>query len=376
MALTGIRVLELAGLAPVPFCGMVLADFGADVVRIDRPRGNAPDNLSRGKRSIVLDLKNPQGLCVLRRLVLRADVLLDPFRPGVLEKLGLDLGALQAVNKGLIIARLTGWGQDGPYAKMAGHDINYIALSGALAAFRRTEQKPMFPANLLGDFAGGGLLCALGVLLALVERSRSGLGQTIDCAMLDGTTYLSAFLYTGLGTIFADQAGSNLLDSGAAQYEVYRTKDGKFMSVGALEPKFYQELLKGLALDKRQDLPDYSDSSKWSQLKEILQEAFLTKTRTEWEDHFRHSDACVAPILELSEAPQHPHNKARRNFVSRSESDLLEPAPAPKLSRTPGDPHSHTPLPQYGEHSAAVLQDYGFSASEIRELLPTRQSKL
>lgn len=364
-ALSGIRVVEMAGLAPVPYCGMILADFGADVVRVDRPGARSTDFLSRGKRSIAVDLKNPRGVEALLRLLDGADVLIEPFRPGVMERLGLGPDVATARNPRLIYARLTGFGQDGPYAQMAGHDINYIATAGTLAPIARQGQRPLAPLNLVGDFAGGGMACALGIALALIERSRSNRGQVIDAAMVDGAAHLATFVFKlrQLGA-WNDEAGTNLLDSGAPFYDTYETRDGGHMAVGALEPQFYAALLKGLDLADA-DLPPQMDRSGWPVLRQRFTERFRDKTREEWCAIFDGTDACTTPVLGLGEVADHPHNKQRGTFVVASDGHC-EPAPAPRLARTPGIAASRRPEP--GQHTADVLAEYGFSAAEIDEL--------
>jgi len=364
-ALQGIRVLEMAGLAPVPYCGMILADFGADVVRIDRVGAASPDLLARGKRSLAVDLKNPRGVETVLRLAEKADVLVEPFRPGVMERLGLGPDVIQARNQALVYARLTGFGQTGCYANMAGHDINYIALSGALSTIGRKGEKPLAPINLVGDFAGGGMLCAMGIAFALLERGRSGRGQVIDAAMVDGAAHLSSFLFKFLSIGFwNEERGTNLLDSAAHFYDTYETQDGHFMSVGAIEPQFYAALLRGLGLDG-EPLPKQNDREHWPAMREKLTAIFASKTRAEWCAIFDGTDACVAPVLKLSEVAEHPHNKQRHLLVPGSDGHL-EPAPAPRLSRTPGS--AGTVRPEVGAHSDAVLGEYGFAAPEIADL--------
>lgn len=364
-ALTGIRVIEMAGLAPVPYCGMILADFGADVVRIDRPGTRSTDFLSRGKRSIAVDLKNPQGIETVLRLLERADVLIEPFRPGVMERLGLGPDVATARNPRLVYARLTGFGQDGPYAQMAGHDINYIATAGTLAPIARQGQRPLHPLNLVGDFAGGGMACALGIAFALLERFHSGRGQVVDAAMVDGAANLATFVFKlrQLGA-WNDEPGTNLLDSGAPFYDTYETRDGRFMAVGALEPQFYAALLKGLDLADA-DLPAQMDRSGWPVLRQRFAERFRDRTRDEWCAIFDGTDACTTPVLGIGEAPAHPHNRARATFVVASDGHT-EPAPAPRLSRTPG--LAGEKRPDVGQHTAEVLREYGFGDAEIEHL--------
>lgn len=365
-ALEGIRVIEMAGLAPVPYCGMILADFGADVVRVDRPNARSADFLSRGKRSIAVDLKNPEGVETVLRLIERADVLVEPFRPGVMERLGLGPEIAQARNPRLIYARLTGFGQTGTYANMAGHDINYIATAGALGPIARQGQRPLAPLNLVGDFAGGGMLCAMGIAFALLERARSDRGQVIDAAMVDGAAHLATFVFK-LRAIGAwnDEAGTNLLDSGAPFYDTYETSDGKFMAVGAIEPQFYAALLKGLGLDDATDLPAQMDRAGWPTVRERFTNAFREKTRDEWCAIFDGTDACTTPVLGLGEVAEHPHNRDRGTFAAGSDGHI-EPMPAPRLSRTPGV--AGTARPESGQHTAEILREYGFTKAEIDQL--------
>jgi alpha-methylacyl-CoA racemase len=367
-ALEGIRVVEMAGLAPAPYCGLILADFGADVVRVDRVGAPSLDPLARGKRSVAVNLKSPEGVETVLRLIEKADVLLEPYRPGVMERLGLGPDVASARNPRLVFARLTGFGQDGPYAPMAGHDINYIAISGALSLLGRKGEKPHAPVNLLGDFAGGGMLCALGICLALLERAHSGTGQVVDAAMVDGAAYIATFVYKFRNAgMWRDERGTNMLDGAAPYYDTYRTKDGQFMSVGAIEPQFYAALLKGLGIDAA-TMPDQMDQSAWPATAARFTEIFATKTRAEWCAVFDGTDACVAPVLNLGEAHEHPHNAARGLLIPDAQGKL-EPAPAPRLSRTPGD--GSRPLPQVGQHTKEVLAEFGFAAGEIDRLLGT-----
>ena len=364
-ALSGIKVVEMAGLAPAPYCGMILADFGADVVRVDRVGAGSMDILARGKRSVAVNLKDPKGVETVLRLAEKADVLLEPFRPGVMERLGLGPDVACGRNPRLIFARLTGYGQTGPYANMAGHDINYIAISGALSVLGRKGEKPMPPINLLGDFAGGGMTCALGITLALVERFQSGKGQVIDAAMVDGAAHLASFIFKFRNVgMWKDERGTNMLDTAAPFYDTYETKDGLFVSVGAIEPQFYAALLKGLGLDPA-GLPHQMNQSEWPAMKEKLTDLFRAKTRDEWSAIFDGTDACVAPVLGLGEVGEHPHNKERQLVISDG-NGKLEPAPAPRLSRTPGSVRGG--LPKAGEHTDAILGEYGFSAAEVSAL--------
>ncbi|KAJ3131663.1 hypothetical protein HK101_004688 [Irineochytrium annulatum] len=347
---------------------MILADFGADVIRVDRIAESTTDVLGRGKRSVALDLKSPSGLAVLLALASKCDVLIDPFRPGVLEKMGLGPDVVLKANPRCIFARLTGFGQKGPYARMAGHDINYIAISGALAAIGRAGENPIFPANILGDFAGGGMLCVMGILLALFERNKSGLGQVIDSAMVDGASYLSTFIMKMRQRgVWNAPRGENMLDTGAHFYETYRTKDGKFMSVGSIEPQFYKLLINGLGLDPS-TLPHQMDPNAWPEMKTKFRDVFLTKTRDEWVTIFDGTDACVAPVLEWDELMTIAHNRDRGLLVKDAESGDFEPRPAPRLSRTPGryaGGAMDAGHPEVGEHTAEVLKEVGFSRGEI-----------
>ncbi|GII87204.1 CoA transferase [Sphaerisporangium siamense] len=331
--LAGVRVLELAGLAPGPFAGMMLADHGAEVLRIDRVAPVAasgdrprPDVMDRGKRTIGLDLKRPEGVAAFRRLAARADVVIEVFRPGVAERLGIGPADLHAVNERLVYGRLTGWGQDGPLAAAAGHDIDYIAVAGVLSLLGRDGEKPTPPINILGDFAGGGLMLAYGVLLALLERERTGRGRVIDAAMVDGAALLFAMFAQFAGRGAWGPRGTNLLDTGAPMYDTYATADGEHVAVGALEPRFWDELVAGLGLT---DLPGRDDPANWPLIRERLAAAFVTRTRAEWEQVFAGSDACVAPVLSLEEAAAHPHNAARGTFFEVG--GITQPAPAPRL---------------------------------------------
>ncbi|XP_034379409.1 alpha-methylacyl-CoA racemase [Arvicanthis niloticus] len=367
MALRGIRVVELAGLAPGPFCGMVLADFGAEVVRVDRLGSMGdPSSLARGKRSLALDLKRSRGGAVLRRLCARADVLLEPFRCGVMEKLQLGPETLLQDNPKLIYARLSGFGQSGIFSKVAGHDINYLALSGVLSKIGRSGENPYPPLNLLADFGGGGLMCTLGIVLALFERTRSGQGQVIDANMVEGTAYLSSFLWkTQPVGLWEQPRGQNLLDGGAPFYTTYRTADGEFMAVGAIEPKFYTLLLKGLGL-KSEELPSQMSIADWPEMKKKFADVFAKKTKAEWCRIFDGTDACVTPVLTFEEAPHHQHSRERASFIT-DEEQHTSPRPAPQLSRTPAVPSTKRD-PSVGEHTVEVLREYGFSQEEIRQL--------
>ncbi|CAB3977766.1 alpha-methylacyl- racemase [Paramuricea clavata] len=367
-ALQGVKVLEFSGLAPVPYAGMILADFGASVTRIDRAKQagfGGLDRLGRGKRSVAIDLRNAKGAEVVKRLSQNSDVLIEPFRPGVMEKLGLGPEILMKDNPRLIYARLTGFGQQGPLSARAGHDINYASISGTLSMIGRHGDKPTPPLNILADFGGGGLMCSLGIMMALFERGKSGKGQVVDASMVSGVAYLSSFVHktTELGMWSGDR-GTNLLDSGAPFYDTYQTSDGEYVAVGALEPQFYKLLLKGLALEE--EFPNQLDASIWPKMRARFTEIFSTKTRQEWCEIFDGTDACVTPVLSLSEATEHPHNVANDVFLQNSDG-THEPAPAPKLARTPGRPND-TRQPRLGEHTSEALQECGYSQDSIDEL--------
>jgi len=370
--LDGIRVVEMAGLAPSPYCGMILADFGAQVVIVDRLTRGVPEipnvmtrnPFDRGKRSMRINLKSPQGVEIVKGMIRDFDVLLEPYRPGVMEGLGLGPDEALSLNPKIVYARLTGWGQKGPYASMAGHDINYIALSGALSLFRRKGERPLPPCNLLGDFAGGGMLCAMGILLALMERNRSGQGQVVDAAMVDGAASFSTFFFGMLAhELMTLDIGNNMLDGGAPYYQAYETADGKFMSVGAIESRFYKELLEGMGLDPA-SLPDQNNKEKWPEMRARFAEVFKTKTRDEWSAIFEGKDACVAPVIGLEEVGNHPHNRERDLLVDIQ--GVLQPAPAPRLSRTPGA--ALGPGGPRGANTREVLIELGHPEKEVDAL--------
>ncbi|GAA4488044.1 CaiB/BaiF CoA-transferase family protein [Actinoallomurus oryzae] len=366
--LNGVRVVEIASLAPAPFACMVLSDLGADVIRVDRPAtvgGEAPvDPLGRGRRSIGLNLKDPAGVDVLLRMVENADVIVEGFRPGVTERLGFGPDVCLARNPGIVYGRMTGWGQEGPMSGMAGHDINYIAVAGALDPIGRAGERPLPPLNLVGDFGGGGMLLAVGILAALYERSHSGRGQVVDAAMVDGAALLTSFIHGMRGQgLWAGARGTNLLDSGAPFYDTYETADGLYMSVGALEPQFYAALLHGLGLEG-EDLPGQHEQDRWPELRARFTEVFKTRTRAEWTKIFDGTDACVAPVMSLGEAPEHPHVTARQGFVEVG--GLTQPAPAPRFSRTSAE--EPAPPVRAGEHTDATLTELGLSPQEIADL--------
>ena len=370
--LAGIKVVEIAGIGPGPFCAMMLSDMGAEVLRVDRTAkadiGFAGDPrkslLNRGRRSVAIDLKHQAAIAAVKRLVAGADALIEGFRPGVMERLGLGPDECLAVNPRLVYGRMTGWGQDGPMAHAAGHDINYIALSGVLHAIGRRGGPPVPPLNLVGDFGGGGMYLAFGLLCALLEAARSGRGQVVDAAMVDGSASLATAIF-GLRALgaWSEERGDNVLDSGAPWYDVYETKDGKYVAIGSLEKRFYGELMRltGLADD---NLPKQWDRTQWPELRSRLAATFKSKTREEWRAIMEGSDVCFAPVLSYSEALQHPHNRARGTFV---EVDGIEqPAPAPRFSRTPAA--IQRPPARPGEHTEEALGDWGFSAADIAAL--------
>ena len=338
--LAGIRVIEFAGIGPGPFCGMMLADHGAEVIRIDRlgAQGlvSAPDRdfLNRSRKSLAVDLKAPEGIALARRLCQGADAVFEGYRPGVMERLGLGPDVLIGDNPRLVYGRMTGWGQDGPYAQAAGHDINYISLSGALHATGRAGQRPTPPMNLIGDFGGGGLMLAFGMVAAIVSARATGRGQVVDCAMTEGSAVLMSMIYSlHAQGLWRDDRGVNLLDSGAHFYDAYETADGRFISVGPVEPHFYRLLLERIGLAEDEDFQAQNDPSRWPRLKARLGDIFRSRTRQAWCELLEGGDACFAPVMSLEEAPHHPHNVARQAFVEVD--GALQPAPAPRYSRSP-----------------------------------------
>ncbi len=370
--LKGFKVIELAGIGPAPMCAMLLSDLGAEVLRIDRTAdaglGIAMKTkyslLNRGRRSIALDLKRPEATEAVLRLAGQADALIEGFRPGVMERLGLGPDVCLARNPRLVYGRMTGWGQEGPLASAAGHDINYIALSGALHSIGRRGEAPVPPLNLIGDFGGGALYLAFGVVAGLLEAQKSGKGQVVDTAMVDGAASLMTAIYGMHGSgIWSDERGTNILDTGAHYYDVYETKDGKYISIGSIETKFYDELLRLSGL-KREELAPQNDRKSWPQMKDRVAALFRTKTRDEWCSIMEGSDICFAPVLSMAEAPHHPHNQHRGTFVEQD--GVVQPAPAPRFSRTPGA--IQRPPSQPGEHTEEALRDWGFSAPELEKL--------
>ncbi|KAI8382431.1 CoA-transferase family III domain-containing protein [Blakeslea trispora] len=370
MALSNITVFEMSGLAPAPFAGLILSDFGANVIRIDRSNGLQSDVLTRNKRSLAMDLKSHDAIQALLTLFKSADVILDPFRPGVMEKLGLGPEVVMAINPRVIYARLSGYGQStSSISQAAGHDINYLAISGALSLFGRQQENPSFPLNVLADFAGGGLMCVMGILMALVERSKSGKGQIVDAGLTAGTAYLvtHAYLLQKHGFILDSDRGTNLLDGGAHFYEVYQTKDHQYMAVGAIEPQFYACLLEKLELDASA-LPDQFDRSSWPKMKDMFQRIFSSKTQYEWTRLFDTADACVTPVLSF----KHPIPQADQDADIQWPIQAPPPQPAPSLSRTPAKPYRPTdnmPLLKPGAHSIEILEEFGMNHSQIQRLL-------
>ncbi len=371
--LAGFRIIEMAGIGPAPFAAMLLADMGAEVIRVDRReatdlglpgRETRFEVLHRGRRSLALDVKSEAGRAIVLRLAAKADALIEGFRPGVMERLGLGPDALAKVNPKLVFGRMTGFGQDGPLAQRAGHDINYIALAGVLHGIGRQGQAPVPPLNLVGDFGGGGMFLAFGVVCALLEAQKSGMGQVVDAAMVDGAAYLMALMY-GMHAqgVWRDERGVNLLDTGAPWYDTYETKDGKWLAVGAIEQRFYAEFVKGLGLAAA-DLPAQHDRSGWPELRRRFAEAIRQRTRDEWERVFAGSDACVAPVLSLGEASHHPHNAARATFTDYD--GVVQPAPAPRFSRTAAA--IGAPPRARGADCEAILRDWGFETAEIDTL--------
>jgi alpha-methylacyl-CoA racemase len=361
--LDGIRIIEIAGIGPGPFAGFMLADLGADIIKVDRAqavRGGDPstppgDTLQRGRRSIGVDLKSPEGVELVLQLCEKADAIFEPFRPGVAERLGIGPDVALARNPKLVYGRMTGWGQDGPYALTAGHDINYIALAGSLFHIGRAGEPPTPPLNLVGDFGGGGMLLAYGMLAALLSAARTGEGQVVDAAMVDGAASLMMMFhaFSAMGIHDAENRGTSMLDTGAPFYDVFECSDGEYVSIGSIEPQFYAELLKHTGLEGA-DLPHQMDRDRWDETKARFTEVFKTKTRDEWCEIMEGTDVCFAPVLRMSEAAKHPHNVHRGTFIERD--GITQPAPAPRFSRTPGDVQrspSHA-----GQHTDEILGEW------------------
>ena len=372
--LSGYRIIEIAGIGPGPFCAMLFADMGAEVIRVERAQAVRPgasgtimDVSVRSRKNIAIDLKNPEGVEALLKLVEKADAIIEGFRPGVMERLGVGPDACLARNPKIVFGRMTGWGQDGPYAQAAGHDINYISLAGALAHYGREGQDPTPPLNMVGDFGGGGMFLAYGVVCALLEAQKSGKGQVVDTAMVDGTAILMS-MFWGMkqaGVYDEDRPGTNLLDTGAHFYDAYRTKDGKYVSFGSIEPQFYAEMLQKLGLENDPEFARQMDKSAWPNLKKRMREIIAGRTRDEWNAIFEMSDVCYAPVLTMSEAAQHPHNVARNAFLDID--GLTQPAPAPRFSRTV--PATPTPGAHPGQNTREVLTAWGLPAGEVDALI-------
>jgi alpha-methylacyl-CoA racemase len=373
--LQGFRVIEIAGIGPGPFAAMLLADMGAEVIRVERSqavRGPAPstpsqDILQRGRRNIAIDLKNPEGVETLLRLVESADALIEGFRPGVMERLGVGPDVCHQRNQRLVFGRMTGWGQTGMYSQAAGHDINYISLAGALAHFGRAGEAPVPPMNMVGDFGGGGMFLAFGVVCALLEASKSGKGQIVDAAMIDGTSILMSMFwaFSQMGLHDENNRGTNLLDTGAHFYDVYACSDGKYISIGSIEPQFYAQLLELTGLTGDPEFQRQMDKTQWPHLKKRIADVFATKTRDQWCALMEATDVCFAPVLTMSEAAEHPHNVERKMIVEVA--GVKQPAPAPRFSRTIAEisrPPAHP-----GDHSREILSDWGFSSSDIESLI-------
>ncbi|MDB9983043.1 CoA transferase [Gammaproteobacteria bacterium] len=366
--LKGIKVIEMAGIGPGPFCAMMLSDMGAEVIRVDRlahkGSGHKANVLNRGRRSIAVDLKNPEGVVTVQRLIDGADVVIEGFRPGVMERLGLGPDACLKRNSRLVFGRMTGWGQDGPLALAAGHDINYISIGGALGAMGYADRPPAPPLNLVGDFGGGAMYLLAGVLAALVERGMSGKGQVIDAAMTDGTASLLSPFYGMMAMgMWTKERMDNRLDGGAHYYGSYACADGKFISIGSIEPQFYALLLELCEIDDP-EFAKQNDKQHWASLRGKLEALFITQPRDHWCALLEGTDVCFAPVLDLQEAPTHPHNVARQSFVEID--GVTQPAPAPRFSRTPSSVQA--PAAIAGEHSEAILNDWGFNSSEISAL--------
>ena len=369
-ALEGVQVVELAGIGPGPFCGMMLADMGADVIRIDRAASvkvEQPDDpplsvIDRGRRSIGIDLKSPEGVEVALNLIEKADMVFEGFRPGVAERLGVGPEVCLERNPSLVYGRMTGWGQSGPYAHAAGHDINYIALAGALAHFGRSDSGPVPPLNLVGDFGGGGMYLAFGMVCALLNARNTGTGQVVDAAMVDGVASLMGFIHGMMATGFqVPERGNNILDTGAHFYDVYECSDGKYISIGSIEPQFYSELIEKLELDSEK-FAHQMDRTKWPELKDEIAKVVKGKSRDEWDEILAGTDVCYAPVLTVEEATQHPHNIERNTFTEVA--GLTQPMPAPRLSATPGT--IQRPPAHPGQHTDEILAEAGMNIESLR----------
>lgn len=369
-ALAGLRVIEMAGIGPAPFCGMMLADHGAEVIRIARPGlvsslgDPGKEILNRSRRTLVIDLKRPEGVAVVADLTAGAAALIEGFRPGVMERIGLGPDALLGRNPALVYGRMTGWGQDGPLAAAPGHDINYIALAGNLHGYGRAGEKPTAPINAVGDFGGGGMLLAFGVLAGILSAQRTGRGQVVDCAMVDGAALIGAmtWMFAAQGA-WRDERGVNLLDGGAPFYDSYECADGKFVAIGAIEPQFYAELRRRLGLSDDPEFERQMDARAWPRVRAKLEALFRARTRDEWCALLEGSDACAAPVLSLAEAPAHPHNRARGTFVEAG--GVVQPAPAPRFSR---DGEVAAAMPNGRDDTAETLEALGFAVDRIAAL--------
>ena len=366
--LKGLKIIEMAGIGPGPFCGMVLADLGAEIIRVDRASaigtGSKKEPSNRGKKSIAVDLKAKEGVEVVLKLVETADAIFEGFRPGVMERLGIGPEVCMARNGRIVFGRMTGWGQEGPLANAAGHDINYISLSGALAAIGRPGSPPVPPLNLIGDFGGGGMLLALGLVAALLESKESKKGQVVDAAMTDGSALLMTMIYSMQSSgMWKTTMGSNLLDGGSHFYDTYECKDGKFISIGSIEPQFYALLCQIAELDEK-GFSKQMSRDLWPEQKEEIKKIFLKKTRDEWCELMEGTDVCFAPVLDMSEAPQHPHNIERKTFIDLE--GVTQPAPAPRFSRTEPEVVSSPSI--VGEHTNEVLSSIGLSEEDISTL--------
>lgn len=368
--LAGYKIIEIAGIGPGPFAAMLLADMGAEVVRVDRAqavRGPAPDTpagdlMLRGRRNVALDLKHPDGVETLLKMVEKADAIIEGFRPGVMERLGVGPDVCLARNPRIVFGRMTGWGQEGMYANAAGHDINYIALAGSLAHFARKGEAPVPPLNMVGDFGGGGMFLAYGVVCALLEAQKSGKGQVVDTAMVDGAAVLMTMFWSfkSMGIFDENAPGTNLLDTGAHFYDVFECADGKYVSIGSIEPQFYAELLRLTGLEGDEEFARQMDQSMWPALKERLRGVFKSKTRDQWCEIMEATDVCFAPVLTMSEAAAHPHNTERRTFVEAN--GKMQPAPAPRFSRTTPEIGRASAHP--GQHTAEVLAEWGIDGAD------------
>ncbi len=374
--LKGLTIIEISGIGPGPFAGMSLADMGANVIRVERPGGtdfsNAQeprlDFLNRGKRCICVNLKEPEGVATVLQLLEKADGLLEGNRPGVMERLGLGPDVCLEKNPALVYGRMTGWGQEGPMAKVAGHDLNYVALAGALHPIGRAGEKPAIPLNLVGDFGGGGLMLAYGMVCALLEAKSSGKGQVVDAAMIDGAATLMASTFAASQVGFwREERGTNLLDGGAHFYEVYETADNKYISLGAIEPQFYAALLETLGEDAKH-FQNQWDMDNWPAMQEQMSEIIKRKTRDEWDAVFDGVDVCYAPVLAMSEVRHHPHHQARGTFIDDGE--YWQPAPAPRFSRTKAELQG--PSARLGQHSEDILREFGFSETDIKKKMASK----